>query len=635
LEMRALISIGPIKWKGKDERGVHKGGLQMKRISCEKGPKVNTSSNITQVSIESNPGISFKVRYDKQTIFEQLSDNLYPDALSAIREIGIQNPFDADATICSIDIDPKERSLTISDNGLGMDLDTILKQFLVIGASKKKGGSKTSKFKRRYIGSKGIGRLSWQKLGRKAVIRTECEDSAHVITLNRNDMSANVKEVFKKGHHGTTWKIFGPPSDLCADDIYDYVSLRSGVLLEKITNFKILVNSRIIEPKRLKGACISLASNDFEAKIILGKDRMRLALTSNHIQIDDVDIAGLGGYIESGLFCETITRDRVVIDDSYNQVIGSFYNMLIQQLVKEAIKRPSFVRVHRDMFIELVMRQDLVNVKSRLALVWLIPVKVIGKGWKTIGELATQNDLFVEFSPLGKMSGTAERAGELGIDVILTSTPLERALVELVLGAKETSQIPSKTLDSMGATVTARGKNALLLVNAGKVVALMTPSSLVGTKGLKTSKLQANKEPTARNIQKQGNSPPGHENGLEGQNERCRLRRSLDIGFRPTYLVHKKECNFHVVNGIKLAICKMDKRSIIALANPLEREIYFNINSPIIKKIKKQGPRTQQALLLEEISHELAHILGYGLQAHDTKFFKVQRKLKYLAIENI
>jgi hypothetical protein len=33
-----------------------------------------------------------RFRYDEKNIFRELSENLYPDHLSSIRELGIQNP---------------------------------------------------------------------------------------------------------------------------------------------------------------------------------------------------------------------------------------------------------------------------------------------------------------------------------------------------------------------------------------------------------------------------------------------------------------------------------------------------------------------------------------------------------------
>ena len=77
----------------------------------------------------------------------------------------------------------------------------------------------------------------------------------------------------------------------------------------------------------------------------------------------------------------------------------------------------------------------------------------------------------------------------------------------------------------------------------------------------------------------------------------------------------------------------MDRRDINALANPATKEIFININSVVIQKIFAQNYHVQRALLMEEISHELAHLLGYGLVVHDTPFFKVQRLLKYIAMQ--
>lgn len=102
---------------------------------------------------------------------------------------------------------------------------------------------------------------------------------------------------------------------------------------------------------------------------------------------------------------------------------------------------------------------------------------------------------------------------------------------------------------------------------------------------------------------------------------------------KPLYTISRSDSDSIKVNGISLALCEMDRNDINALANPRAKEIFININSIVIQKIIAQDYKVQRVLLMEEISHELAHILGYGLIVHDTPFFKVQRILKYIAIQ--
>ena len=86
---------------------------------------------------------------------------------------------------------------------------------------------------------------------------------------------------------------------------------------------------------------------------------------------------------------------------------------------------------------------------------------------------------------------------------------------------------------------------------------------------------------------------------------------------------------------IGLALCELDREDINALTNLVTQKIYINLRSPIIHKILTSNPEVQKVLLIEELSHELAHILGYGLKMHDLDFFKKQRILKYEAILNL
>ena len=102
---------------------------------------------------------------------------------------------------------------------------------------------------------------------------------------------------------------------------------------------------------------------------------------------------------------------------------------------------------------------------------------------------------------------------------------------------------------------------------------------------------------------------------------------------RPRYTITRREGDHINVNGVSLSLCKMNRTDINALANPQTKEIFINVNSIVIRKVSKQDYKVQKALLIEEISHELAHLLGYGLVIHDTAFFKVQRMLKYIAMQ--
>ncbi|GAB2856632.1 sensor histidine kinase [Hymenobacter ruber] len=119
-------------------------------------------------------------------VVRQLGEQLVSDEVTALIEL-VKNSYDADARSVSIVVDTRatyvEEDLafavsnptttpgyiTLSDTGTGMDEADVTKGWLYISFSLKRGvnelGITTPKYKRAFLGSKGVGRLSAQRLG--------------------------------------------------------------------------------------------------------------------------------------------------------------------------------------------------------------------------------------------------------------------------------------------------------------------------------------------------------------------------------------------------------------------------------------------------------------------------------------
>ncbi len=135
--------------------------------------------------------LNFKVH---ASVIYKLGESLIADEITALSEL-MKNSYDADASFCNLMIDPSytdEKGRTIgkieiSDNGIGMDLRTIVNGWLTISNSPKKKMKKdnitTEKFNRIPLGEKGLGRLSVQKLGREVTMVTKTKDSSLETTL--------------------------------------------------------------------------------------------------------------------------------------------------------------------------------------------------------------------------------------------------------------------------------------------------------------------------------------------------------------------------------------------------------------------------------------------------------------------
>lgn len=107
-------------------------------------------------------------------VIAHLGEDLIKNENIALVEL-VKNSYDAQATFCEVEfffIGDELSKITITDDGVGMDLDTIENAWLVIGTDNKKKQLEHPSSGRLPLGEKGIGRLGVHKLGRKIHIQT-------------------------------------------------------------------------------------------------------------------------------------------------------------------------------------------------------------------------------------------------------------------------------------------------------------------------------------------------------------------------------------------------------------------------------------------------------------------------------
>lgn len=151
-------------------------------------------------------------------IISHFGEDLIKNDSIAILEL-VKNSYDAGASHCIVDFhveNGKLESITIFDDGCGMDKDTVDGVWLVIGTDNKKPSEK--KFGRYPLGEKGIGRLGVHKLGKDINMYTKTTSSKEVhvhIDWSKLDsakkiddftvdvIELNVPEFYKNGTSGT------------------------------------------------------------------------------------------------------------------------------------------------------------------------------------------------------------------------------------------------------------------------------------------------------------------------------------------------------------------------------------------------------------------------------------------------
>ena len=105
-------------------------------------------------------------------ILRELGERLVKRPEVAVVEL-IKNSYDADATKCSVVCD-FNKSISVVDNGCGMNLQTFTTGWMRIGTSSKEYIEFSERYFRRITGEKGIGRFAVRFLGRKLHLESVC-----------------------------------------------------------------------------------------------------------------------------------------------------------------------------------------------------------------------------------------------------------------------------------------------------------------------------------------------------------------------------------------------------------------------------------------------------------------------------
>ncbi len=139
-------------------------------------------------------------------IIAHFGEDLIKNESIALLEL-VKNSYDACASVCSIDFHTEKeqlKSLMVTDDGFGMNLNTIKTVWLVIGTDFKHKRLEPNCCGRFPLGEKGIGRLGVHKLGNEITLISKTAEDKEVhlkinwISLNQakgiNDFTVDVEE---------------------------------------------------------------------------------------------------------------------------------------------------------------------------------------------------------------------------------------------------------------------------------------------------------------------------------------------------------------------------------------------------------------------------------------------------------
>ena len=142
---------------------------------------------------------------------EHLGINLYSNIPAVLSEV-VANAWDADARKVQVTIDKVAETITIEDDGTGMDRDGVIDRFLTVGFKRRDELGDVTAFGRKPMGRKGIGKLSIFSIAQVAEIFTTLDGERTAFRMDR--------EVIRKAIAGKGKDTYKPdeltqwPSDL-------------------------------------------------------------------------------------------------------------------------------------------------------------------------------------------------------------------------------------------------------------------------------------------------------------------------------------------------------------------------------------------------------------------------------------
>lgn len=200
----------------------------------------------------------------------QMGEELIGSPSTAVNEL-VKNSYDADADKCWVytqyDKNPDRNFLIIKDNGLGMNSDILFGDWLKPSKSSKRQKDKRSEiYNRRFLGSKGIGRLAAMALGKHLTVvsKQSTENQYNWIRINREDfkVESSLDQIQFPGGQITNYRDIFYDLDILKESNLN----RNGILINILDNspFSDFSEGTTIVIQGLDSSLSSLIEEEFE-----------------------------------------------------------------------------------------------------------------------------------------------------------------------------------------------------------------------------------------------------------------------------------------------------------------------------------------------------------------------------------
>lgn len=130
------------------------------------------------------------------SVLESLGINLYSNAAAVLSEL-VANAYDADANVVEIEWKKEDNAeaVIVGDDGAGMDTVELNERFLTVGYKKReKEGLTSTKFKRPFMGRKGIGKLSVFSIAKTVTLYSTKDGKSNGLRIKVEDLEKRIDD---------------------------------------------------------------------------------------------------------------------------------------------------------------------------------------------------------------------------------------------------------------------------------------------------------------------------------------------------------------------------------------------------------------------------------------------------------
>lgn len=178
-------------------------------------------------------------------VLNHLGINLYSNIPAVLSEI-VANSWDADAESVKITIENDE--ITILDDGCGMDANDINEKFLFVGYQKRKDSAKSPKFERRYMGRKGIGKLSMFSIANEVEVysrkKTEMGYETNALRMKVDDITKKITNSVEDSNDSSSYY-----PDVLEYEEKDITETGTKIVLKKLKKLTTVLTSEYIKKR--------------------------------------------------------------------------------------------------------------------------------------------------------------------------------------------------------------------------------------------------------------------------------------------------------------------------------------------------------------------------------------------------